>query len=53
MSYQNRVSDYMNIRSLPAMLSVAFVAASLYQFGGIPTVESCGCSVNYSLARRS
>lgn len=43
MSYQNRatnmVSDYMNIRSLPAMLSVAFVAASLYQFGGITTVE--------------
>jgi hypothetical protein len=43
MSYQNRasdmVSDYMNIRSLPAMLSVAFVAASLYQFGGVTTVE--------------
>ncbi|GCF14607.1 hypothetical protein Harman_25420 [Haloarcula mannanilytica] len=43
MSYQNRasdmVSDYMNIRSLPAMLSVAFIAASLYQFGGITTVE--------------
>ncbi|EMA18590.1 hypothetical protein [Haloarcula argentinensis] len=43
MSYQSRasgmVSDYMNIRSLPAMLSVAFVAASLYQFGGITTVE--------------
>ncbi|WP_336329233.1 hypothetical protein [Haloarcula sp. CGMCC 1.2071] len=43
MSYQNRasdmVTDYMNIRSLPAMLSVAFVAASLYQFGGVTTVE--------------
>lgn len=43
MSYQRRASDvvgdYMNMRSLPAMLSVAFVAASLYQFGGITTVE--------------
>lgn len=43
MSYQKRasgmVSDYMNVRSLPAMLSVAFVAASLYQFGGITTVQ--------------
>ncbi|AJF25680.1 MULTISPECIES: hypothetical protein [Haloarcula] len=43
MSYQRRLSDvagdYMNMRSLPAMLSVAFVAASLYQFGGITTVE--------------
>ncbi|QGA81099.1 putative membrane protein [Halomicrobium sp. LC1Hm] len=32
-------SDYMNIRSLPAMLSVGFILASLYQFGGIGTVE--------------
>ncbi|WP_153552017.1 hypothetical protein [Halomicrobium sp. LC1Hm] len=41
--YRNRVSDmasdYMNIRSLPAMLSVGFILASLYQFGGIGTVE--------------
>jgi len=43
MSYQNRakgmVSDYMNVRTLPATLSVAFILASLYQFGGITTVE--------------
>ncbi|ACV47084.1 MULTISPECIES: hypothetical protein [Halomicrobium] len=40
--YKNRVSDmasdYMNIRSLPAMLSVGFILASLYQFGGISDV---------------
>ena len=29
----------MNVRTLPATLSVAFVLASLYQFGGITTVE--------------
>ena len=37
--YQNRassiVSDYANMRTLPALLSLAFVAASLYAFGGI------------------
>lgn len=33
------MSDYMNIRSLPAMLSVAFIAASLYQFGGITEIN--------------
>lgn len=43
MSYSNRANslmdDYMNIRSLPAALSVAFVGASLYQFGGIAEIS--------------
>lgn len=43
MSYQRKanslLSDYANIRSLPAMLSVAYIIASLYQFGGISTVD--------------
>lgn len=33
------LSDYANIRTIPAILTVAFVVASLYQFGGISTVE--------------
>lgn len=41
-SYQRRASgllnDYKNMRTLPAALSVAFIAASLYQFGGITTL---------------
>jgi len=41
-SYKQRTSnlaqDYMNIRTLPAMLSVIFALASLYQFGGISDV---------------
>ena len=32
------LSDYANIRTLPAMLSVVFVIAGLYQFGGISDV---------------
>lgn len=43
MAYSNRASsmldDYTNMRTLPAMLSVAFIAASLFQFGGIPSLE--------------
>jgi len=42
-SYSNQASsmldDYMTMRTLPALLSVAFALASLYQFGGIATVE--------------
>lgn len=38
-SYQSRasgiVSDYANMRTIPAMLTLAFVASSLYAFGGI------------------
>jgi len=33
------MSDYANIRTIPAALGVAFVMASLYQFGGITTVD--------------
>ncbi|AKH97354.1 hypothetical protein [Halanaeroarchaeum sulfurireducens] len=33
------LSDYTNFRTLPALLSVAFVIASLYQFGGISQVS--------------
>lgn len=33
------MDDYTQLRTLPAMLSVAFVLASLYQFGGIAAIE--------------
>lgn len=43
MAYRNRASgvlkDYAQLRTIPAMLSVAFVLASLYQFGGITQVD--------------
>ncbi len=43
MSYQNKAaamaSDYARLRTLPAVLSVAYIAASLYQFGGISEVS--------------
>jgi len=43
MSYQNRISgmasDYARLRSLPAILSVVFIGASLYQFGGISEIN--------------
>ncbi|GAB3315074.1 hypothetical protein [Haloplanus salinarum] len=42
------VSNYANIRTIPAMLSVVFALASLYQFGGIATVELVWLS-NYTL----
>ena len=32
------LSDYTHLRTLPALLSVVFVIASLYQFGGISEV---------------
>lgn len=42
-TYRNQasevLSDYSHLRTLPAMLSVAFVLASLYQFGGISEVH--------------
>lgn len=55
MSYQNEargmLSDYMNIRTLPAILSVAYLLASLYQFGGISqvTLTWLGGGSGYSL----
>lgn len=33
------VSDYSHLRTLPALLSVVFALASLYQFGGISEVH--------------
>jgi len=33
------LSDYANIRTIPAVLGVAFVMASLYQFGGITQID--------------
>jgi hypothetical protein len=42
-SYQNRagdmVSDYANIRTVPAMLSTLYIIAGLFQFGAIPPLE--------------
>ena len=42
MSYKNTMSgtlsDYTHLRTLPALLSVVFVMAGLYQFGGISDV---------------
>jgi len=34
-----KVNDYSQLRTIPAMLSVAFVLASLYQFGGIASIQ--------------
>lgn len=42
-SYRNSMSgalsDYTHLRTLPALLSVVFVLAGLYQFGGISEVH--------------
>ncbi|ELZ49819.1 hypothetical protein C464_03729 [Halorubrum coriense DSM 10284] len=34
-SMSDTLSDYTHLRTLPALLSVVFVLAGLYQFGGI------------------
>ena len=51
-SYSRTVSgalgDYANLRTIPAILSVAFVATSLYQFGGISDITLVWLS-NYTL----
>ncbi|WP_135827907.1 hypothetical protein [Halorussus halobius] len=50
---RSMVSDYANIRSIPAILSVAFIAASLYQFGGISAIELMwlgGANGSYTLS---
>jgi hypothetical protein len=36
---REKASDYANLRTLPAVLSVAFIGASLYQFGGISEIQ--------------
>lgn len=42
MAYSSRanslLSDYTNIRTIPAMMSVIYVVAGMYQFGGISDV---------------
>jgi hypothetical protein len=42
------IGDYANLKTLPAIFSVAFVATSLYQFGGITEITLVWLS-NYSL----
>ena len=42
------LSDYTHLRTLPALLSVVFVVAGLYQFGGISDVTLTWFS-NYTL----
>jgi len=37
-SMGNALSDYTHLRTLPALLSVVFILAGLYQFGGISEV---------------
>lgn len=44
------LGDYATLKTLPAILSVAFVVASLYQFGGIAQVELVWLS-NYVLTQ--
>ena len=43
MAYSNSMSgvlsDYTHLKTIPALLSVVFVLAGLYQFGGISSVE--------------
>ncbi|MFD1569785.1 hypothetical protein [Halorubrum laminariae] len=47
-SMQSVVADYTHLRTIPALLSVAFVAAGLYQFGGITDITLVWLS-NYTL----
>jgi hypothetical protein len=51
-SYDNRMTgmlgDYAHLRTLPAMLSVVYVLAGLYQFGGVSDVTLVWLS-NYTL----
>jgi len=38
-SMKGTLSDYSHLRTVPAMMSIFFALASLYQFGGIAQVE--------------
>ena len=38
-SFSGMMSDYAHLRTIPAMLGIVFALSSLYQFGGIATVE--------------
>ena len=42
------MNDYKNLRTIPALLGIVFAVASLYQFGGIATVELMW-GLNYTL----
>jgi len=46
-SMSGMLSDYTHLRTLPALLSVVFVLAGLYQFGGISEVNLTW--MNYTL----
>lgn len=54
MAYNNTMSgalsDYTHLRTLPALLSVVFVLAGLYQFGGISEVMLTW--IDYSLTQQ-
>ena len=45
------LNDYKNLNTVPAMLSVAYIAASLYQFGGISTIDLVW--LNYQLTTQA
>jgi hypothetical protein len=47
-SLSGMMSDYTHLRTLPALLSVVFVVAGLYQFGGISEVH-LNWGLNYTL----
>lgn len=47
-SMNRMLGDYAHLRTLPALLSVGFVATSLYQFGGISDITLVWLS-NYTL----
>ena len=46
-SMSGTISDYARLRTVPALLGTVFAVASLYQFGGISTVELAW--LNYTL----
>ena len=47
-SFSGALSEYTNLRTLPAIFSVAFVLTSLYQFGGVTEITLTWLN-NYSL----
>jgi len=48
-SLSGAVSNYSNIRTIPAMVSAAFIALSLYQFGAIDPI-SFNWGIGYTFA---
>lgn len=47
-SMSGLVSDYKNLRTIPALLGIFFAIASMYQFGGIANFEVLW-GINYTL----